>query len=67
MERELFDLPAKYCGLGIINPPKIFDGEYRNSRILMQEGYQLIKNQHSIFDFNQKKLKEVNNGIKCEK
>ena len=43
MERELFELTAKYGGLRIIKPSKISDREYRHSRILTQEGSQLIK------------------------
>ena len=53
MERELFELPAKYGRLGIINPSKISDREYRNSRILTQEGSQLIKNQDLIYNADQ--------------
>ena len=34
MERELFELSGKSGGLGTINPSKISDREYRNSRIL---------------------------------
>ena len=30
MGRELFELPAKYGGPGIINPSKISDREYNN-------------------------------------
>ena len=67
MERELFELLAKYGGLGIINPSKISDREYHNSRILMQEGSRLIKNQDLIYNIDQIKLKEIKNGIKCEK
>ena len=59
MERELFELPAKYGGLGMTNPSKIPDREYRNSRILTQEGSQLIKNQQLIYNVNQNKLKET--------
>ena len=44
MEIELFELPAKYGGLGIINPSAIPDCKYRNSQILTQERSQLIKN-----------------------
>ena len=50
MERELFEVSAKYGGLGIINPSKISDGEYHNSRILTQDGLQLIKNQDLIYN-----------------
>ena len=50
MERELFEVSAKYGGLGIINPSKISDGEYHNSRILTQEELQLIKNQDLIYN-----------------
>ena len=50
MERELFEVPAKYGGLGIINPSKISDGVYHNSRILTQEELQLIKNQDLIYN-----------------
>ena len=57
---------AKYGGLGIINPSKISDRKYRTSRILVEEGSQHFKNQHSIYDVKQKKLKEIKNGIKCE-
>ena len=53
MERELFELPAKYGRLGIINLSKISDREYRNSRILTQEGSQLIKNQDLIYNADQ--------------
>ena len=53
MERELFELPAKYGRLGIINPSKISHREYRNSRILTQEGSQLIKNQDLIYNADQ--------------
>ena len=67
MERELFELPAKYAGLGIINPSKICDREYCNSGILTQEASQLIKNQNFIYDVDQNKLKETKNVIKCEK
>ena len=34
IESKLFELQAKYGGLGIINPSTIFDCEYHNSRIL---------------------------------
>ena len=34
MERDLFELPDNYGGLGIINPSKISDHEYHNSQIL---------------------------------
>ena len=44
MERELFGLPAKYEGLCILNPSKIYDRECHNIRILTEEGSQLIKN-----------------------
>ena len=57
-------LPVKYGGPGIINPSKISDCEYRNSRILTQEGSQFIKKQHLIYKVNQNKLKEIKNGIK---
>ena len=67
LERELFELPANYGGLGIINPSKISDREYHNSRILTQEGSELIKNQQLIYNVNPNKLKEVKNSIKCEK
>ena len=43
------------------------DREYRNSGILTEGGPQLIKNQHLIYDVNQHKLKEIKNGIKCQK
>ena len=36
MERELFELTAKYGGLRKIKPSKISDREYRHSRILTQ-------------------------------
>ena len=41
--------------------------EYHNGRVLTQEGSQLIKNQNLIDDVNQNKLKEIENGINCEK
>ena len=52
---------------GIINPSKIPDCQYGNSQLLTQEGSQLIKNQDLIYDIDQSKLKEIKNGIKCEK
>ena len=67
MQRELFELPAKYGELGITNPSKISDREYHNSRILTEEGSQFIKNQDLIYNVDQIKLKEIKNGIKCEK
>ena len=67
MERGLFELPAIYGGRGIIKPSKISDRENRNSQILTQEESRLIKNQHLISDVNKDKLKEIKNGIKCEK
>ena len=57
MDRKLFELPAKYGGLGIINPSKTSDREYHNSQILRQEGSQLFKNQDLIYDVDQIKLK----------
>ena len=66
MERELFELLAKYGGLWIINPSKIFDWEFCNSGILTQEGSQFIKNQHLIHNVNQNKLREIKNGEKSE-
>ena len=63
MERELSELPAKYGGLGIIHPSKVSNSEYHNSRILTQEGSQLIKNQDLIYDVDQSKLKEIKNVI----
>ena len=36
IERELLKLPAKFGGPGIVNPFKLSDCDYRNSRILMQ-------------------------------
>ena len=65
MKRELFELPAKYGGLGITNPSKISYREYHNSRILTQEGSQLIKSQDLSYDVDQIKLKEIKNEIKC--
>ena len=35
-QRELLKLPAKFDGLGIVNPSKLSDCDYRNSHILMQ-------------------------------
>ena len=67
MERELFELAAKYGGLAIINPSKTSAREYHNSRILTQEGSQLIKNHHLIYNVSKNKLKEIKNVIKCEK
>ena len=67
MEIQLFQLPAKYDELGIINQSKISDREYHNTRILTQEGSQVIKNQDLIYDVDQIKLKEIKNVIKCEK
>ena len=63
MEREVFDLPAKYGGLRMINPSKISDCEYHKSRLLKQEGSQLIKNQHLIYNVNENNLREIKNGI----
>ena len=57
MDRKLFELPAKYGGLGIINPSKTSDREYHNSQVLRQEGSQLFKNQDLIYDVDQIKLK----------
>ena len=67
MERELFELPAKCGGFGIINSSKISNLEYCNSRILMQERSQLIKNQDLIYDVDQNTLKEIKNYVKFEK
>ena len=67
MEIQLFQLPAKYDELGIINQSKISDREYHNTRILTQEGSQVIKNQDLIYDVDQIKLKEIKSVIKCEK
>ena len=64
--RESFELPAKYGGLSIINLSKISVHEYCNSQMLRQEGSQLMKNQHLVYNVNQHKLKEIKNGIKCE-
>ena len=36
IQRELLKLPAKFDGLGIVNPSKLSDCDYRNSHILMQ-------------------------------
>ena len=59
MERWSFELPAKYGKLGIIKPCKIYDPEYRNIRMLTQEGSQPLKHQHLIDDVNQNKMKEM--------
>lgn len=59
MERWSFELPAKYGKLGIINPCKIYDPEYRNIRMLTQEGSQPLKHQHLIDDVNQNKMREM--------
>ena len=67
MERELFRLLAKSGGLGTKRTSKISDRKYRNSRILTQEGSQLIKNQYLIYDLNQNQLEEIRKGIKYEK
>ena len=63
MQREVFDLPAKYGRLRMINPSKISDCEYHKSRLLKQEGSQLIKNQHLIYNVNENNLREIKNGI----
>ena len=65
--RKVIELSTKYGGRGIIKSSKKSDGEYRDSGILTQGGPQLIKNQHLIYDVNQHKLKEIKNGIKCQK
>ena len=54
IEKELFELTAKCGVIGIINSSKISDREYHNSRILTQEGSQLIKNQDLVYDVNPK-------------
>ena len=37
MEKELFELPPKYGGLGIINTSRLSDCEYFNSRIIARK------------------------------
>ena len=61
MEREL---PTKYGGPEIINSFKISDRQYRNSRILTQEGSQLIKSQYGIKCENSKQYQDTLTKIK---
>ena len=67
MNRKLFELPAEYGGLGIINPYKISDHEYGSSRIYAQR--RITTHQKPTFNLrcrDKNKLREIKNGIKCE-
>ena len=63
----MIELPAKYQGLVLINPPKISDREYTNSRKLSEEGTFLIKKQQHIYRINQQKENIIKLNFKSDK
>ena len=70
--RELLALPARLGGMGIINPTKVSDDEYRNSRKLTQPLTNLIIKQNVLdeidhVEIDQDKVVKVKKEISKER
>ena len=59
-EREMFALPAKLGGLGIIIPSKICDTQYSNSRTMTEELTSHVTQQNVNGSVDTEKLKNCN-------
>ena len=66
LERELFELPAKFGGLGLINPSKISNNVYQHSRKISEEGSTLIKKQQDIYTVDEYKINNIKAEIKSQ-
>ena len=66
LERELFELPAKFGGLGLINPSKISNNVYQHSRKISEEGSTLIKKQQDIYTVDEHKINNIKAEIKSQ-
>ena len=55
MDRQLFSLPAKFGGLGIVIPSQIADIQYKNSRAVTEDLVVQIKAQEHVYNFNHDK------------
>lgn len=64
MGRELFELPIRSDGVGIVNPSKTSNHKYQNSKNLMEQGTELIKKQQLIYDIKQPKIIIIKNITK---
>ena len=67
IERQLFELPAKFGGLGIPNPSKISDEEFFNSRKITQQATNLVKTQQQKYNVDSEEIKKIKSNIKSSK
>ena len=65
-ERELFSLPTKLGGLGIIIPSKMSDRQYTNSRKITKQQTENIYNQNNK-EVDQREIKKAKLSAKSEK
>lgn len=67
MERELFALPVKLGGIGIIIPSRISDIQYTNSRVVTEDLTLHVKSQNSSGIVDPEKTKQIMQKIKNDK
>ena len=66
-ERELWSLPIRYGGLGLIIPSEMSDREYENSRLINAALISKVYNQNQIFEKENNHNKNIKSQVKAEK